>query len=119
VVARNEEEWCRCGRLLPDHLEEPFPEILHGRRIVKDVTCAQDRVHGLPSRHAQDPGHNIQSRARELLLRLFWKHRESSPEVPVGRVDEPQHDVFAADVIRNVARNSGVTVGVSYRSAWY
>ena len=84
------------------------------RRTGHRRTGSHSRCFGGRRRESRD---HIHPRARELLLRLLRKRREPPPEMPIGRVEDSQHDVSGFGAIRNDTWNSRVTVGARYRSS--
>ena len=102
VIARNEEDrWMR-GSVLLKRPCKPFPEVRLGLGIVEQVAGAQHRMHRVASRDVEDLRDHVHPRARQLLLRFLRERREPPPEMPVGRVQQPQHDVSG---IRGEIRN--------------
>ena len=69
-------------------------------------------IYRVAARDVEDPRDHIHTCPRQLFLPLVRERRKASPEVPVGGVQQPQHDVsgFGA-AIWNAAWNSRVTVG--------
>ena len=100
--------------MIAERLGQPFPEVFARCWIVEQVTGAQDRIHAVTSAEVQNLVDYIHPGARELLLRFLRKRRKPPSQMPIGRVEDSQHDVFP---IRNDTWNSRVTFGARYRSS--
>ena len=116
MVARHEEHRDP-ERMIVEGLGEPRPEVLGRRRIVEQIARAEHGVHTLAPRHVEDPADHVHTRPGQRLLGLLGKRSKPFPQVPVRRVQKPQHDVFGSS-IRKAARNSRVTFGSWYRRLW-
>jgi hypothetical protein len=95
---------------------QSFPEVLAGSGIIKNVSSAQDGVDAISAPDIENPVDNLHSRARELLLCLLRKGRKPPAQMPIGGVQDPQHDVtgFGA-AIRNATWKRRVIFGARYR----
>src|ERR1035437_9478141 len=71
---------------------KPFPEVRRRFGIVEYITDAKYRIHRVAACDVKNPRDDIHTRTRQLFLSLFRKRRKASPEVPVGSVQQPQHD---------------------------
>src|SRR6266705_2805706 len=104
----------------PGVIAEPprqsLPEVLDGIRIVEKVSGAQQGVDAVSAPDIENPVNDLHSRSRELLLCLLGKGRKPPSQVPIGGVQDPQHDVtrFGA-AIRNATWKRRVTFGARYR----
>src|SRR5437764_14300399 len=91
---------------------KPLPEVWSWLRIVENITNAKHRIYRVASRDVEDPRNHIHARPRQFFLPLLREGQKTPPEVPIGRVQQPQHGLsrFGA-AISNAAWNSGVTFG--------
>src|SRR5258707_8294885 len=91
---------------------KPLPKVRTWVGIVEYVTNAQYGIHRVPPRDVEDPRDHIHTCPRQLFLPLVRERRKASPEVPVGGMQQPQHDVSGfGGAISNATWNSRVTVG--------
>ena len=89
-----------------------LPKVRGRFRVVEYITGAKYRMHRIPARDVEDASDDIHPGPRQLFLRLFRERGKASPEVPIGSVQQPQHEVSRFDaVIWNTVWNSRVTVG--------
>jgi hypothetical protein len=91
---------------------KPFPKVRSRVRIVEYISNAQHGIYRVAARDVEDPRNHIHTCPRQLFLSLVGERWEAPPEMPIGGVQQPQHDVsgFGAAIL-NAAWNSRVTVG--------
>ena len=91
---------------------KPVPEVGSRLGIVEDITHAKHRIDCVASRDVEDPRNDIHTCPRQFFVPLFGEGQKTPSEVPVGRVQQLQHDVsgFGA-AISNTAWNNRVTFG--------
>jgi hypothetical protein len=96
VIARNQEDGSVWGGLVGEGPGKTLPEGRQRIGVVKQIAGAQDGVDAVPARDVKNSGDHLHARPRQLLLRFLRKRGEAASEMPVGRVQEPQHDVIAS-----------------------
>ena len=98
--------------LLSECLCKRFPKIRNWLRIVEYVTNAKYGIHTVAPRDVEDGCHHVHTRPRQLFLPLLREGRKAPPEVPVGSMQQSQHNVSGLGrAIWNADWNNRVTVG--------
>ena len=93
MIARHEKNRDVRAGMIAERLRQSFPEVLARGRVVEQVSRAQHRIDAVSAADVEDPRDHLHPRARQLLLRLLGKGRKPPPEMPIGRVQDLQHDV--------------------------
>ena len=98
--------------VISECLCKPIPKVWSRVRIVEYVPNAQHSIYRVAASYVEDPRDYIHTCPRQLFLSLVGERWEAPPEMPVGGVQQSQHDVsgFGAAIL-NAAWNSRVTVG--------
>jgi hypothetical protein len=91
---------------------EALPKVRSWFRIVENIAHAEYGMHRVSARDVEDANDHIHPSPGQLFLSLFRERGKSSPEVPIGSVQQPQHDVSGfGTAIWKTVWNSRVTVG--------
>ena len=79
--------------MVSERPRKPLPKVRSRVRIVEYVPNAEYGIHRITSRDVEDRRDHIHASPRQLFLPFLRERRETSPEVPVSRMQQPQHDV--------------------------
>jgi hypothetical protein len=94
VVSRREEYRAIRPIVLSALLDEGLPPLGQGERIVEEVARAENGVHAVTLREAEDAREGVDACSCELAFELLARNvRVAAAKVPVCRVEKLQHDV--------------------------
>src|SRR5260221_8446956 len=92
---------------------EPFPKVGRRIRIIEYVSGTKYRIHRIATSYIEDAGDDVHTSPRQLFLPLFWEGRKASAKVPVGGMQQSQHDFsgFGAFILNAVWKRRGTRCG--------
>ena len=93
VVSREQKHKAVLPAQAPEHLQQRGLEVVVGLRRVEEVARAEHRVDLVALGLGEDSLEHVAARAREGLAGLGAKAGKTSAQVPVGGVEQLEHDV--------------------------